>query len=189
MITIGIDPSINSTGVCINTGKTFKYIIVTGKLSKKQLSFQHKYIKFLDYGKQPLKNLEYSDREFLKSENIYNIISSLRFVLKPYKNKEVQVNMEGISYGSTGSAALADLSGLNFSIRMLLLEMGIRFTIIPPITLKIFATNNAGASKEEMIWAWKLLNPEISNISDIKIDDLADAYFLSRFISCDKVSQ
>ena len=66
---------------------------------------------------------------------------------------------------------------------MLMMERGIKFRIVSPISLKLFATNNAGASKEEMSWAWKLLDPEMKDIDKIKIDDLADAYFLCRYES------
>ena len=152
-------------------------------------SFVHNRIHIIDYGKIPVTNLIYSDKEYVKSENIYKITGVIGEILdkhmsgKRKKPPEVIVNMEGISYGSTGSAALADLSGLNFAIRMLMMERGIKFRIVSPISLKLFATNNTGASKEEMSWAWKLLDPEMKDIDKIKIDDLADAYFLCRYES------
>lgn len=152
-------------------------------------SFKHNRIHFIDYKKIPVTNLAYSDKEYVKSENIYKIIGVIGEILDKYMSDdredvtEIVVNMEGISYGSTGSAALVDLSGLNFAIRMKLMELGIGFRIVSPISLKLFATNNAGASKEEMSWAWKLLDPEMKDIDKIKIDDLADAYFLSRYES------
>jgi len=168
-------------------------------------SFKHNRIHLIEYGKIPITNLIYSDKEYAKSENIYMIIGAIGEILDRYidtnskrhkkisigdsdmsdemsaGDSDVVVNMEGISYGSTGSAALADLAGLNFAIRMLLLSRNISFKIVSPISLKLFATNNAGASKEEMSWAWKLLDPEVRDVDKIKIDDLADAYFLCRY--------
>ena len=35
--------------------------------------------------------------------------------------------------------------------------------------------------KSVMIDAWKRMDKNISNVSDVKIDDLADSYFLSRY--------
>lgn len=171
-------------------------------MSGKMKSFVHNRIHLINYNKIPITGLEYPDKEYVKSENIYKIIGAIGDILDQHtqsnylesnslhtgvsdksdkSSDEIIVNMEGISYGSVGSAALADLAGLNFAIRMLLLSKGVKFQIISPISLKVFATNNAGASKEEMSWAWKLLDPEMKDIDKIKIDDLADAYFLSRY--------
>jgi hypothetical protein len=87
--------------------------------------------------------------------------------------------MEGVSYGSIGSAALVDLCFLNSAIRMTLKKMGVKFTIVSPTSLKKFACSNGQADKNVMIDAWKRLDKNISNITNIKIDDLADSYFLS----------
>ena len=208
MISIGIDPSINSTGICVRTPDTYKYYIICSKMSGKMKSFIHNRIHLIDYDKKSITGLDYPDKEYIKSENIYKIIGVIGDILDDIYLKfnninigdsddsdesdkvsdesdkvsdEIIVNMEGISYGSTGSAALADLAGLNFAIRMLLIEKGIKFKIVSPISLKVFATNNAGATKEEMSWAWKLLDKEMQDIDKIKIDDLADAYFLCRY--------
>lgn len=226
MITIGIDPSINSTGMCVRSSdspETYKYYIICSKMSGKMKSFIHNRIQLIDYGKKSVTGLEYPDKEYIKSENIYRIVGNIGEILDLYtmdnsldhneiytgdsgesdegsdgsdkssdsyknsnkktcKGPNIIVNMEGISYGSVGSAALADLAGLNFAIRMMLISKGIKFRIVSPISLKVFATNNAGASKEEMSWAWKLLDKEMGDIDKIKIDDLADAYFLCRYV-------
>ena len=88
--------------------------------------------------------------------------------------------MEGISYGSAGSASLVDLAGLNYCIRMTAIRRGIPFHIVSPMSLKKEATGNGGADKDEMVWAWKQCDSNISKITEIKIDDLADAFFLSK---------
>jgi hypothetical protein len=43
------------------------------------------------------------------------------------------------------------------------------------------ATGNGGATKDEMVWAWKKCDYNIKDINDIKVDDLADAFFLSKY--------
>ena len=88
--------------------------------------------------------------------------------------------MEGLSYGSNG--ALGDLGGLNYAIRMILIELNIPFEIVPPTTWKKQQIGNANAEKDIIIETWKKLDKNISNIGkDIKLDDLADSYFLSNF--------
>ena len=61
------------------------------------------------------------------------------------------------------------------------MNKGVDFKIIPPTGLKKFAVANGSADKELMVYAWQTLQPHLKNITDIKIDDLADAYFLSNY--------
>ena len=89
--------------------------------------------------------------------------------------------MEGVSYGSVNGAALVDLSGLNFAIRMVINELNIPLNIVSPRAVKKFAIANGAADKDVIIKAWKLLDRNISDIIDIKIDDLADSYFIARY--------
>ncbi len=180
MITIGLDLSINSTGVCINKDNTtFKYFIITSKLTKKQLVFKHRRLKLIGYNKQVSEG-DYTEKEYIKTLNINKIVDEIEKIVKHYKPDAV--NIEGISFGSTGSAALIDLSGLNYMVRKMLIEHNIKFNIISPTQNKKFATGNGSAEKDVMIDAWKKLDRDMNDIIDIKIDDLADAYFLSRFI-------
>lgn len=179
MITIGIDPSINSTGICVKTEKKTLYYIIAGKITKKALSFSHPRLQIYKYDKSDYKDLEYSEKEYLKAKNISSILECLDKIIHKYK-KNIRVRMEGISYGSRGSAALVDLAGLNFCIRNYLISKNIPFEIVSPMTLKKASTGNANAEKEEMIYMWKKLDPEMEDITSIKIDDLADAFFLTR---------
>jgi hypothetical protein len=89
--------------------------------------------------------------------------------------------MEGVSYGSVGSAALVDLSFLNASIRMVLKENGVKFDIVSPTSLKKFACANGQADKDVMVDAWKRLDENVRDVTGIKIDDLADSYFLAHY--------
>ena len=88
--------------------------------------------------------------------------------------------MEGLSYGSNGQ--LGDLGGLNFAIRMILLKHNINFVIIPPTTWKKQQIGIAGADKDIIVKTWKQLDKNMSNIDDIKLDDLADSYFLAHYV-------
>lgn len=182
MIKIGIDPSINCTGVCVwdVDRDVHKYYMIPSKVTKKMGSFKHDFVYILPYNKTDSKGLEYSQKETVKFDNIYNICIKIGAILDLFNPEEVY--MEGVSYGSTGSAALVDLSFLNASIRMELKRRDIKFTIVSPTSLKKFACANGQAEKDIIVDAWKRMDSRISNVKDIKIDDLADSYFLSHYI-------
>jgi Holliday junction resolvasome RuvABC endonuclease subunit len=181
VITVGIDPSINCTGVCVydDVNDTHKYYMIVGKTTKKMETFQHDHIDILNYHKLETNKGEYQDKEFNKSTNIYRICSLIEHILNVFDPDLVQ--MEGVSYGSLGSAALVDLAGLNFAIRMVLMEKNLEFNILAPTSVKKFAVGNGSAEKDVMIASWKKLDRNITNITDIKVDDLADSYFISHY--------
>ena len=182
-VIIGIDPSINSTGICVwdNEHNINKYYNIVSKVTKKLQSFESSHIKILSYNKSDIKDKEYSYKELAKTSNIYYICKHIRNILTILRPKSVI--MEGVSYGSVGSAALVDLSGLNFAIRMVLADLEIPFKIVPPTAVKKFATGNGQADKELIIDAWKRLDKNMLNIKDIKVDDLADSFFLAHYQS------
>ena len=74
-IRIGIDPSINCTGVCVwdpDTG-THQYFMIPSKMTKKMKEFNNKYIHLAPYNKQQTDSQDYSIKEQTKFDNIYNI--------------------------------------------------------------------------------------------------------------------
>lgn len=181
MITIGIDPSINCTGVCIydSESNTHTYYMIVGKMTKKMSSFEHDCVSIINYEKCDTNKGDYNRKEYNKAENLYKICTHLEHIIDKHKPDIVQ--MEGVSYGSLGSAALVDLSGLNFAIRMSLMKKGVFFNIIAPTSVKKFAVGNGGAEKDVLIDSWKRLDQNISDIVDVKVDDLADSYFISHY--------
>jgi Holliday junction resolvasome RuvABC endonuclease subunit len=179
MVIMGIDPSINCTGVCIKDGYKYIYIMIPGKMTKKMINFKNDNIYISPYNKLETKGLDYEQKEEVKVKNMFQICNILEQLIK-YYNVDY-VCMEGISYGSVGSAALVDLSGLNFTIRYMLKSNNIPFYIVSPTSLKKFAVANGAADKELMIYAWQNAEPSLKDVKDIKIDDLADAYFLSNY--------
>ena len=174
---IGIDPSINSTGICVNKNNKNVYYNIVSKRTKKLEKFNSKYINILFYEKNTDKSLNYNEKEVEKAKNILYICNFIKKIVK--KHKPTVVIMEGLSYGSNGQ--LGDLGGLNFSIRMVLLEMGVKFVIVPPTTWKKQQLGIAGAEKDIIVKAWKNIDKNIANIDEIKLDDLADSYFLAHF--------
>lgn len=176
-ITMGIDPSINSTGICVSKDNKNIYYNIVSKRTKKLENFSSKYINILFYDKNTDKSLNYNEKEVEKAKNILYICNFIKKIIK--KHKPSKVIMEGLSYGSNGQ--LGDLGGLNFSIRMILLEMGINFVIVPPTSWKKQQIGIAGAEKDIIVKAWKNIDKNIANIDEIKLDDLADSYFLAHF--------
>lgn len=181
MLIIGIDPSINCTGVCVYDSLFNKhtYYMIVSKCTKKMKEFVNDHIHIIEYGKREANKGEYQEKEFNKSQNIFDICTIIRDIVQLYDPDLVQ--MEGISYGSRSSKALADLAGLNFAIRMTILRENVQFNILAPTTVKKFAIGDGGAEKDVMIASWKKLDKNISNISEIKVDDLADSYFIAHF--------
>ena len=178
MVTMGIDPSINCTGICVcGVEDNPIYILIPSKCTKKMKSFTHDRIFIEPFEKIELKDLNNEEREYAKSCNIYNIVYIIERLVNIYKVN--RVIMEGVAYNANGS--VVDLAGLNYAIRMMLLKHNIEFSIITPNMVKKFAVANGSADKELMVYAWNTLEPELKNIKDIKVDDLADAYFLSQY--------
>ena len=89
--------------------------------------------------------------------------------------------IEGISYGSTRTTALADLAGLNYMVRYILNNLRIPSIIISPMENKKLACGIGNADKDVMIASWLKCQPKMKGVEKlIKSDDIADAYFLSQ---------
>lgn len=178
---IGIDPSINCTGICIydTVSNDNIYYMISSKETRKMKQFSNSHIYILTYSKSDVKKLPYSEKECKKFDNIYIICKMIETILQSYN--DVEVIMEGVSYGSVGSAALVDLSFLNSALRMTFKSLDIPMKIVSPTSLKKFACANGQAEKDIMIDAWKRMDKNIVNVKEIKIDDLADSYFLAHY--------
>ncbi|MGH3998062.1 MAG: hypothetical protein ACRDTJ_11435 [Pseudonocardiaceae bacterium] len=82
------------------------------------------------------------------------------------------VVMEGLSYGSTGGKA-AERAGLHWLIRVGLHTLGVPCAVVPPATLKVFATGKGSADKTAMaISALKRAGVEFGD------DNQCDAWWL-----------
>ena len=177
MTTIGIDQSINSTGICVCEDGDNIYYNIVSKMTRTLKNFSKAptfNLNIISYEKsEPGDN--YTSKEVAKTKNIYNIVHIIENIIK-YHTPDKLI-LEGVSYASNGS--VVDLAGLNYAIRMIAMKYNIEIIVIPPTTLKKSAISNGQATKDMMIDAWK----RIENIGDvpIKIDDLADAYFLAHF--------
>ena len=191
---IGIDPSINSTGMTIRTDTGFcRFFIIKGdKLTKKEKNAQSdnsEIFEYCLYQKENVKDTKNAhERELAKSHNlstiadtIYNIIEELlQQFRKTSTNDSVTICMEGISYGSIHSAAVMDLAGLNYLIRDRLHHHTIVGTLLvtPPAEVKRFYTGSGNANKQLMISTFKGSFPDF----DLpKIDDVCDSEGMAKY--------
>ena len=123
---IGIDPSINSTGICIqkfnkNTKKSENFIVLSKerKLTKKETEAAEKISNF-EYRFYKAEDLSiYKDynhfREYWKSYNLINCAKEIYNIIKKYtkdKPEKLYIVIEGISYGSLKTQSIFDLAGL-----------------------------------------------------------------------------
>lgn len=177
MLRIGIDPSLNSTGVCINDDGIYTYYIIPSKMTRRMQALNHTDLHYLPY------ELPEGDDEYVKSYKVYQICRMIEYILKSHqplrKDDKVQVFIEGVSYGSVGSRALVDLAGLNFAIRNVVINMGIPLRVVPPTSWKKELIGNGQATKEMVVDIWKRLSGGFGD-AGVKVDDVADAYFLSK---------
>lgn len=202
---IGIDPSINSTGVVMRLCDpelrelSIKYYILKGDshevtkkggmpvspLSKKELAAQAKYdcFNYVVYNKDPIQSGVTSvENELAKTHSFIALSKKLIRIIddacEEFGNPEVYVVLEGISYGSTlKTTAIFDLAGLNYMLRWAVSQFTDNMIVAPPSHVKKFATGVGSAKKDLMVSAFKAIHPELELP---KIDDVADAFFMSR---------
>lgn len=158
---IGLDLSINSTGVFLNNNK---YYIITSKLTKEQANCKD--VNCIEYQKEDDINI-----------NLKRISDIIINIVKRYKPELVVI--EDVAMGATFSRSLIDLTGLNYWIRSLLTINNIKYITVPPTKWKKDMLGNGQATKDLIIDAWKRVTK--NNIKLKKIDDIADAYFLCQY--------
>lgn len=197
---VGIDPSINSTGVCIletddnNKQVNCKFYIIKGsKLTKKESKAEDDNIKIFQYVlydklDTSTKNIkDYKTLEWNKTQNMINVCKCVKDIINKYVDYNGILNLyicqEGISYGSTiKTKSIFDLAGLNYLLRNSFINSNIcnYFVIAAPSEIKKFATGKGNANKEMMINMFSCIFPDLQLP---KVDDICDAYFMANYAS------
>lgn len=194
-IYVGIDPSINSTGVSLLTYSDnklvneFFVIIKPDKLTKKEKAAEEKYITKFEYflydKKVANEDEDNSASELAKTLNFISICNAIKEIFHKYRVKysgmvRFHVCQEGISYGSTiRTRSVFDLAGLNYMLRSTVLSVSdADLTIGTPGEIKKFASGNGNCSKDIMIELFKKCHRDFELP---KVDDVADAYWMSKF--------
>lgn len=199
MIKIGIDFSINSTALVINDSNKFLFYSFvpnfksTLKGSKWHNELQERdLVKIISYeknsnDKDPIKDQQI---KLLNADRLSDKI--LEEVLK-FKDIELEIRIEGYSYGSAGSSFI-DLIAFNTFLKVKLIkEFGVEsIKVIPPKTNKKLYTGNGNANKcamlkkfitEEILLAEFIKEKDIIKEEEFQIpkpiDDLVDAFALS----------
>lgn len=193
---VGIDPSINSTGITIaryenDVEAEIKfYIIKNGKLTKRESAANDSIdnFEYIIYNKIDLTQFKDDNHvfEYYKTKNMMEVVNTIYdLILNEVKKYSAIVNVviEGISYGSSiRTKSIFDLAGLNYMIRYKLITSDIQhlnLTIATPSNIKKYATGKGNANKESIMTIFKYIFPEMQNIP--KLDDIADSYFMAMF--------
>ena len=193
---VGIDPSINSTGITIaryenNVEVEIKfYIIKNGKLTKRESAANDSIdnFEYIIYNKIDLTQFKDDNHvfEYYKTKNMVEVVNTIYDLILNEAKKyisAVNVVIEGISYGSSiRTKSVFDLAGLNYMIRYKLITSDIQhlnLSIATPSNIKKYATGKGNANKESIMTIFKYIFPEMQNIP--KLDDIADSYFMAMF--------
>lgn len=202
---IGIDPSINSTGVTVRLveydndvprEQAIRFYILkpdthevtkTGKIkspltnNEKEAQKNIPELEYVLYNKIILdKNTQDTSLiEKFKTFNLIEIANTILHIIELYKVDEYYICIEGISYGSSiRTVSVFDLAGLNYLIRSTIFNKEYKHLyIIPPTGVKKFATGKGNAKKEVVVSMFEQL---FSHLNIPKVDDIADAFFMSR---------
>lgn len=104
---------------------------------------------------------------------ILQILKNIRLALK--QKDIIQINMEGLSFGSRGQAML-ELAGLHYHIKIYFFRKNYKYQTIPPTTLKKHISGKGNSKKELMLMKiYKKYGIEFSD------NNLADAFALARY--------
>ena len=192
---VGIDPSINSTGVTINIWENNSlftevfYIIKGNKLTKKEQKVAEdddlNKVIYSTYEKIDIKDAHDShELELIKTKNLLNIVNVISHIITVHSKHcdNIYVGMEGLSYGSSvRTRSIYELAGLNYLIRNELMTKHMcKLYILPPTEVKKFATGIGNCSKDAVINVFSSIFPNLLKIP--KIDDIADSWFICNYV-------
>ena len=159
---IGIDYSLSSPGVCVNTSEgEFKYEDCTfyflTNTKKYDATFKDKSVKFIGSPHQP-----YTNEPERYSQIADWVVDIIKTHTKEYQIKhgyfywpgDAPIQIEDYSYGSTGRVfhIAENLGLLKYKLKM---ECGWDYTLLPPSVIKKHATGKGNANKELMLNAFE----------------------------------
>ena len=177
---IGIDYSLSSPGVCVNTSKgEFKYedcsfYFLTGT-KKYDNTFKDNDVRYTGTGHKLYTS---------EPERYNNIADWVIDIIKSYKGTPT-IQIENYSYGSTGRVfhIAENLGLLKYKLKI---ECGWDYNLLPPSVIKKFGTDKGNANKELMLEAFEKdtganLPKIFDTTSKSPISDVADAYFICKY--------
>ena len=197
-IFVGIDPSMNSSGVtCLayEDGKLIRemyYIIKPDKLTKREDAAEKANIErfmYVLYQKPEYDKENNHAAEYYKTQIFKQILNDIEQIIRKFIYQitysgiyNLYVCQEGISYGSAQrTKSVFDLAGLNFLLRMMVITKlnPTYFLIATPAEIKKKTSGNGNCKKDVMISLFKGIHPDF----DLpKLDDIADSFWMANYI-------
>jgi hypothetical protein len=197
---IGIDFSINSTAITINSEKGISMMSFVPNMDIEKSAWKvHKRIQnlvqILSYKKDNSSKDSFEDQR-IKIRNADALSSLIIGTIGEDNLKRVdRINIEGFSYASKGSAFIDLITYNTFMKCKLYSIVGDKLFVIPPKTVKKWYTGNGNATKCDMLRSYLNKNDndlsslirEIVNVTEDEfnipkpIDDLIDSIALSEF--------
>ena len=186
---IGIDYSLSSPGVCVNTSEgEFRYEDCTFYFLTKTKKYDATFKENIAFGKSAVEFVGSPHQLYTSEPERYNQISDWVIdIINSYvfwQEKPI-IQIEDYSYGSTGRVfhIAENLGLLKYKLKM---ECGWDYTLLPPSVIKKFATDKGNANKELMLEAFeKDTGVNLELLFDTKskspITDVADAYFVCKY--------
>jgi len=192
---IGIDYSLSSPGVCVNTSEEefryedckFYYLTNTKKYEgtfKEKMAFGTSAVEYIGTTHRPY-NSEPERYNNIANWVIDIIKSQPQLMIGKLWEKHPIIQIEDYSFGSTGRVfhIAENLGLLKYKLKI---ECGWDYTLIAPSVIKKFATDKGNANKEMMVHAFQEdtgVNLELLLDSSVKspITDIADAYFICKY--------
>ena len=188
---IGIDYSLSSPGICVNTSKgefdyedcTFYFLTNTKKYDA---TFCRPFVTNVRYiGTSHKPYTSEPERYSQIADWAINIIKSYGDATTGMNRIKPTIQIEDYSYGSTGRVFhIAEHLGLlKYKLKM---ECGWDYTLLPPSVIKKFATDKGNANKDLMLDAFEKdtgtnLAQVFDTTSKSPVSDIADAYFICKY--------
>ncbi len=191
---IGIDYSLSSPGVCVNTSEEeFRYedckFYYLTNTKKYEGTFKEK----MAFGTSAVEYIGTPHRPYNSEPERYNNIANWAIdIIKLYGDAKTGINrikptiqIEDYSFGSTGRVfhIAENLGLLKYKLKI---ECGWDYTLLAPSVIKKFATDKGNANKEIMLSAFQgdtgvnLVELFESNAKS-PISDVVDAYFICKY--------
>ena len=188
---IGIDYSLSSPGVCVNTSEgEFKYEDCTfyflTNTKKYDATFCRPFVTNVRYiGTSHKPYTSEPERYSQIADWAINIIKSYGDATTGMNRIKPTIQIEDYSYGSTGRVfhIAENLGLLKYKLKI---ECGWDYTLLPPSVVKKFATDKGNANKDLMLDAFEKdtgtnLAQVFDTTSKSPISDVADAYFICKY--------
>ena len=188
---IGIDYSLSSPGVCVNTSEgEFKYEDCTfyflTNTKKYDATFCRPFVTNVRYiGTSHKPYTSEPERYSQIADWVVDIIKSYGDATTGVNGIKPTIQIEDYSYGSTGRVfhIAENLGLLKYKLKM---ECGWDYTLLPPSVIKKFATDKGNANKDLMLDAFEKdtgtnLAQVFDTTSKSPVSDIADAYFICKY--------